>query len=105
DGAKILQSGELTSPVLLFVNGRTQTTRGYGQMFTLTDMDTVGLHWSCESIGEEQEGDNQRLRMRLREGDWSVEIRYTLRAGSARVERGIRIEYHGKGEARLRWFE
>src|SRR5579884_1893458 len=105
DGAAVLRSGDLSSPILLTINGRTQTTRGYNQMFTLTDTETVGLHWKCEGISCREGEDCRWLVTHLSEADWRVEIRYGLQSGQARLERQVRIEYTGEGEPLLRYFE
>jgi glycosidase len=103
DNRTVMHGGELVSPILLTTNGRTQGSRGYGQMFTLADVETVGLHWRLEAIEGPNEKDGS-LRVKLAEGAWRVELGYRLQQGRARLERSVRVEYTGEKEALLRHF-
>jgi hypothetical protein len=104
DGQTVLREGASVAPILLTVDGHTESRRGYGQMSTLADADTIGRHWKLDAFSQQVDGDHLRLTIALAEGDWRVEVRYGLRPGRARVERGVRIEYVGDGEALLRHF-
>ncbi len=105
DGAALLHAGDLLSPLLLTVGGRTTATRNCNQIFAVADAETVGLHWKLESCAlHPEEAGGGRFTARLREGDWRAELHYTLRPGSRRVERRIRLEYDGEDEVLLRGF-
>jgi len=104
DGTDLLRAGNRVTPILLSVNGWTGGSRGYNQMLTLVDAETVGWHWECEGISCRTEGERASLTARLREGDWRVALQYGLRPDSMRLERRVRIEYAGEGEALLRSF-
>ena len=128
DDARLLDHGGEVAPILLTVNGRTMGSRGFGQMHTLVDQETIGLRWAFEgaeltsdaaavnvpeartegavrtsAAGKEKEA-AAWLTIRLREGDWRVELLYGLRPHSFRVTRRVRIAYVGEGEALLRHF-
>lgn len=105
DGTTLMQAGELLSPLLLTVNGRTLGTRGFNQMFTLADAETVGLKWVCEKVAIESGAEGMGCAVVLFEGNWRAEIHTGLRAGSRRVERKVILEYTGEGEAKLRSFQ
>lgn len=98
DARAILHSGHLLSPLLLTVGGRTIVSRGYNQLFSVADAETVGLRWQLAAV--EPSGD--RVVVRLREGDWHAELTYCVRGD--RFERRVRIAYEGEGEALLRYF-
>lgn len=105
DGTELMCAGEQITPILLSVDGRTGGSRGYAQMFTVLDAETVGLRWELEGYeGEPGEEERSWLVVRLREGDWRVALRYGLRPGRARLDRQVRIAYTGQGEALLRHF-
>lgn len=104
DGTKLMHAGELLSPLVLTVNGRTLGTRGFNQMFTLSDAETVGLKWICEGVRLYREGDRQWCVARLSEADWRAEIQSVLHRGSRRIERRVKLEYLGDSEAKLRSF-
>jgi glycosidase len=103
DGRTVLHSGELVRPVLLTAGGRTQVSRGYNQLVSVVDTETVGLHWTLEGFSRTADEHRVWLLVHLREGDWRVTLRYGLRTGGDRLERGVRIEYIGDGEALLRY--
>src|SRR5579862_2478457 len=48
DDRAVLHGGGIDAPVLLSVGGRTQASRGYNQIFTVADTETIGLHWQFE---------------------------------------------------------
>src|SRR5579884_503825 len=104
DGAELLRAGDRVTPILLSVNGWTGSSRGFNQMFTVVDVETVGLHWECEDFSCRPEGETTWLTVQLREADWHVALLYGLRSDSMRLERRVRIEYLGGREALLRSF-
>src|SRR5579862_3470597 len=57
DGEIVMRAGDLISPILLTVGGRTQASRGFNQFFSVIDAETIGLRWrldgyACESDAE-----------------------------------------------------
>ncbi|HEV2474670.1 MAG TPA: hypothetical protein VGS41_18485 [Chthonomonadales bacterium] len=75
----VLRSGEQPSPILLTVNGREQTRYGYGQMFTLIDTETIGLHWRCAALETSCDGKSSVAAVTRDEDGWRVQLRYLLR--------------------------
>jgi glycosidase len=104
DGEQVLYAGETQAPILLSVGGHTQVRRGYNQIFTVADAETIGLHWQFEGADFVAGDSASWLTVQLQEGDWHVELRYGLRPGLARIERTVDIRYEGDGEALLRHF-
>src|SRR5690242_7665228 len=68
DGATLLHAGDLLSPLLLTVGGRTTATRNINQLFSVADAETIGLRWRLESCTFRPEGERGWLVVRLREG-------------------------------------
>ncbi|MDX1933608.1 MAG: alpha-amylase family glycosyl hydrolase [Capsulimonadales bacterium] len=104
ENTTIFLGGESVRPVLLTVGGRTTARRGINQLIALTDTETIGLHGTLDRIEQSRSATENRLIVRWRENDWRVALRYTLRPGSTRLERTVRIEYVGEEETLLRYF-
>ncbi len=106
DGSPLLDGGGNQASVVLTVDGRTTATRGRSQWRSLVDTDAVGAHATLLDARVERRSDEgletATLVLRTTDGDWQIDERFTLAAGSARIERRLAIRYAGQDEALLR---
>ena len=102
DDAELLHAGDLLSPLLLTVGGRATATRDINQLFSVADTQTVGLNWQCQACVCRPDEEGGWLVMQLQEGDWQAELLTRLEPGRARVQRRVRLIYHGAQETLLR---
>ena len=104
-GTALLQGGGVQSPVVIIVGGTTTSTLGRGQVPSVVDARSAGLDARCTGYECKPSEKGPTLVLHRRDGDWLFDESYHLAAGRARVDRGIRIRYEGKGEALLRGME
>ncbi|MBM3187849.1 MAG: hypothetical protein FJZ90_03905, partial [Chloroflexi bacterium] len=101
-GDAVLHHGSQQAPVVLSVNGVTTCTRMRNQWPSVVDARTYGIEIECTGYEFQNTSEGVMLTLRTREGDWLVDQIYVLADDVARVERRLRVEYQGEGEALLR---
>jgi glycosidase len=103
-GGEVLREGAHQAPVVLTVGGVSTATRARGQVPSVVDAAPVGASAVC--TGYQARGST--LALDTRDGDWLLRHGFTLTSDAharARVDRTLRIEYQGTGEALLRCIE
>ena len=104
-GDDLLQHGAQQAPETISVNGVSTATMGREEWWSVVDAETVGIQAVCTGSEYTETDRGPMLTVHTREGDWLIDQRYTLPPGEGRIERGLRLEYRGDGEALLRSVE
>jgi glycosidase len=101
-GDDLLQHGSQQAPVTISVNGVSTATMGREEWWSVVDAETVGTQAVCTGSECTETDRGPMLTVHTKDGDWLIDQRYTLPTGEDRIERGLRLEYQGDGEALLR---
>lgn len=101
-GENVLHHGSQQAAMVLSVNGVTTATRMRNQWPSVIDAETCGLQAECTGYECDETDEGVMLTLHTRDGDWLVDQIYVLATDVARVERRLRVEYQGQGEALLR---